>query len=139
DIGAGSGTTALSVFAELPPGQVHVYTYDVDQANLDWAALAVANEGRSADWTPMLIRDGAVTSIAPSLVLIDGDHSYDAVWRDIGYWTDLVIDPYLIWFHDYHVAANEPGSRRAIDESIEAGHLDVIETAGLGIACRVKK
>ena len=60
DIGAGSGTTALSVFAELPPGQVHVYTYDVDQANLDWAALAVANEGRSADWTPMLIRDGAV-------------------------------------------------------------------------------
>lgn len=141
DVGAGSGTTALSVFAELSPGRVKVFTFDTDQANIDWAALAVLNVDRTADWLGSLLKPEWLTDIepivTPHLVLIDGDHSYEGVMTDFMTWAPRMIPPYLIWFHDYHVAANEPGTRKAIDELIHEGHLTVIETAGLGIACRV--
>lgn len=142
DVGAGSGTTALSVFAELEHGRVRVYSYDTSEANKDWAALAVANIGRTADWRPVVIPENWFPAPdedipCPNLVLIDGDHSYDGVMSDFWWWAPRMLPPYLIWFHDYHVAANEAGSRKAIDELIEQGHLTVIKTAGFGIAGRV--
>lgn len=50
-----------------------------------------------------------------SMVFIDADHSYDAVWSDIQAWWPKLIDDGILCGHDYGMIA-DPGVQQAVDE-----------------------
>ena len=58
--------------------------------------------------------------MAFDLIFIDGDHSYEAVARDIELALPLLAPGGLIAFHDYR-SEIDPGVSRAVDELIAAG------------------
>lgn len=136
DLGAGSGTTALSVFAERPTG-VHVWTVDHHEEALMWSGKAVANIGRSADWTPIL---GKSVNIPPledggfDLLLLDTSHEYEDTIQELEIWLPRLRGEKLVWCHDYR---GYPGVTQAVDELVGLGVLKQIDVRGLGWAGRL--
>lgn len=58
---------------------------------------------------------------------IDGDHSYEAVKKDIDDWVKLVNRDSFICFHDYRDA---PGVKKAVDEAVNSGRIKFIRKEG---------
>ncbi|KKM11490.1 hypothetical protein LCGC14_1720870 [marine sediment metagenome] len=144
DIGAGSGTTALSVFAEVPD-KVLVRTVDHDAQALAYSKLAVSNIGRLRDWRGF-VGDSARAIFERGgqdidLLLVDAEHTYKAVLADLAAWLPLLRDSGFVWIHDYGnpkdfgvpVVASR-GVKRAITEMLRKHELTAVEIAGLGWA-----
>lgn len=143
DLGAGSGTTALAVFAERAE-RVKVSTIDIDSEALRWAAVAVENIGRLEDWEGFQGEaDKGPEADWPrvDLLLLDADHSYQAVKRDLVAWLPSVKRGGLVWVHDYGDPADfglrskaTPGVKRAVDEFVRKGDFKETKVRGLGWA-----
>lgn len=125
DLGAGSGTTALSVFAERAY-RIRVTTIDQDEDALNWAEAAIVNIRCHKLWR----KRKQLSWVEPfdvDLLLVDACHEYECVLRDLYAWTPHIQDGY-IWLHDY----NELGVQRAIEQV----KLECIEVGGLGYVGR---
>lgn len=127
DIGAGSGTTALSVFAERQDN-IAVITVDIDAAAIDWAALAVKNIGLEGKWLGRLADSKFLSKLKPDMVLIDGDHTYEGVKSDLDFWIPKLKKGGIVWLHDYLPVEEYPGVKKAIEGFSGLEH---IKTMGL--------
>ncbi len=160
DLGDGSGTTALAVFAEAPVGSVIVYTLDEDADALNWAQAAVDNVGRLDDWRrfwgptsdPAANRAGTgwvmgtprpveMLTGGVDLLLVDAAHDYDGVRADLFGWLPLLNALGRVWVHDYGDPRKfglpsdiEPGVKKAVDDVVESGQLFTHAVMGLGWA-----
>ena len=145
DIGAGSGTTALSVFAEASD-RVLVRTIDHDAQALAYSKLAVSNIGRLRDWRGF-VGDSARSIFERGgqdidLLLVDAEHTYKAVLADLAAWLPLLRDSGFVWIHDYGDSLQalgvrtSPGVKRAVNELVRKRELSVVKIAGLGWAGR---
>jgi predicted O-methyltransferase YrrM len=131
DLGAGSGTTALSVFAERSE-RIRVWTVDHHADALNWAGLAVSNAGFLRLWSPLLLESAnAVQLTAPiDLLLIDADHTHPALRADFMAWRPQLRPGALIWCHDY--TEDYPGVKQAIEELKAGGAVVELGRAGWG-------
>ncbi|VVB51631.1 Methyltransferase domain protein [uncultured archaeon] len=134
EIGARGGVSTAAFLLGVEANGGHVYSMDI---NPDCATLY---EGHP-QWTFIHANSGNVEDMRKAvrqfkfdgwldILLIDGDHSYDAVCRDIGNWVQWVCKGGLIFMHDVdpqvsaeQIAAwgwvkDEP--RRAYDEFVAA-------------------
>lgn len=144
DIGAGSGTTALSVFAEVSD-KILVRTVDHDAQALAWSKLVVSNIGRLRDWRGF-VGDSARAIFERGgqdidLLLVDAEHTYKAVLADLAVWLPLLRDSGFVWIHDYgdpmlYGLGVRPsrGVKRAINELVRKQELSVVKVAGIGWA-----
>jgi predicted O-methyltransferase YrrM len=144
DIGAGSGTTALSVFAEASD-RVLVRTVDHNAQALAYSKLVVSNIGRLRDWRGF-VGDSARAIFERGgqdidLLLVDAEHTYKAVMADLAAWLPLLRDSGFVWVHDYgdpmlYGLGVKPsrGVKRAINELVRKHELTAIEIVGLGWA-----
>lgn len=153
NLGAGSGTTALAVLDEYD--EAHIYTYDIDQANLDWTEQALRNCYPDAGWFPRLMdaEDGGRQGepYAIDLLLHDASHERANVDRDLRAWVPRLADDALIWVHDYFPPPEtwgqpaSPGVAEAVHALIEDGVVVTAHThsdgkdwpRGLGCVLRV--
>jgi predicted O-methyltransferase YrrM len=58
--------------------------------------------------------------ITPTMVFVDGDHSYEGILSDLNELSTLLVPNTPIAFHDY-LNPETPGVSRAVDQWIEAG------------------
>lgn len=142
DLGAGSGTTALSALEAGP--DVRVASYDGDPEMLNWTELAVINIGRRGDWTrcetwnaigKWLSRSGGL-----DFAMVDYEptrlNTLETVHRLLG----MGLPEYgAIWIHGYGdpgqwglPTPKSPGVAEAVDDLIEGGWVTLAEVRGLG-------
>lgn len=126
DLGAGSGTTALSVLC-IRSKDIRIITYDISQDNLNWARLAVKNIGCLDVWQCECCPSWTYPHRV-DMLLIDADHSYEGVKKDLDAWLPFLEPGTPVWAHDY-LHKDYPGVKQAIDECTE---LEMLETAGWG-------
>lgn len=129
DLGAGSGTTALSVLEAREPGSVLVTTVDISQENIDWAELIVKDIDRLDDWESIQGDAAEVASLFEDvdLILLDTSHRYQATVNELYAWLMNMNKYSYIWLHDY---VDEV--KQAVDEFVVAGRLKPYKIAGLG-------
>lgn len=138
DLGAGSGTTALSVFDVREDAQV--VTVDIDADALHWAEAAVRNAYPDALWWGyQRSADNPVTSVRPfDLLLHDAGHTREDVDGDLRAWLPHLAPGALIWVHDYLPPPvdwgqpDSPGVRQAIRALEIGGLIEGISVGGLG-------
>lgn len=133
DLGAGSGTTALSVFAVCP--DIKVYTVDHSGEAIYWSGKAVENIGRYADWFPIhgdsiSVIDKAKIYSPFDMLMIDTSHEYQETVDELSHWLPLVKPNGPVWLHDYR--GEYPGVPKAVDEAVERGELKPYAIKGLG-------
>lgn len=68
------------------------------------------------------------------LLLVDADHSYESCRDDFAAWAPHLANNAIVLFHDYE--PNYPGVIRAVDELIDAGRVELVETICTLKACR---
>lgn len=152
DLGAGSGTSALALFAERR--DIEVTTIDHDVANLDWAKLALFNaEVPLYRWRGILadsaFRKGDVAvryGTAPvipkgdiGLVIVDTSHEYADTLAEIEEWLPRLTPGGYMLFHDYDAEDaphHYPGVKRAVDPFLEAGGLERVKRQGWSLLTR---
>lgn len=133
DLGAGSGTTALSVFEARAPGTVKVITVDISEENVEWARKAIGNTGRLSDWQG-ICSDAAVFADQVEfahMVMLDTSHEYEPTVRELAAWRPKIVAGGVIWCHDYHGPYEV---NKAVDEAVERGEFITIGIKGLGWA-----
>lgn len=123
-LGAGSGTMSLVVYARRP--QCFMLTVDVDQQSLNWEAQALAN----STGDPTILEHAQLhiaskragenyRAINIDLLIVDADHSYEGVKADLVAWMQNMKKEGLIFVHDYDgttAPAQYPGVKEACDE-----------------------
>ena len=140
DLGAGSGTTALSVFAARSRS-ITVTTFDIDPVALDSTEECMSNAGYRLLWQRVQseswntadnhLRFAAAEGLSFfDMLLIDASHHEEDVRRDLEAWLPLLRPGAPVWAHDY--TWDYPGVIKAIDEAEAAGQLEFIKTAGWG-------
>lgn len=144
DLGAGSGTTALSVYEKCHAAEVH--TVDINRENLEWAELNLrANQiditkwyGVFSDASECFLKENSV-----DFLMHDAGHEYEDVFNDIKAWHLAMKPNAYIWIHDYKPMFSDeyPGVKQAIDELISLGLIvpDIREAKGIGFRARVVK
>jgi len=151
DLGAGSGTTALSVLCARPK-KIRVITIDHDQKTLRWPERVAINVGRREDWRGILADSVEAAkrfeTNSVDLLLVDTDHTYETTKRELEAWLPKIRKDGYIWLHDYGVASEwgwrksvpeVPGVKQAVEEAVVAGELELVEIGGLGWAGRKPK
>ena len=123
-LGAGSGTMSLAVYAIRP--QCFMLTIDIDQQNLNWEAQALANSTGDATilehaqlHTPSKKAGENYRAVNIDLLIIDADHSYEGVKNDLVAWMPNMKKDSLIYVHDYDgtkAPESYPGVKEACDE-----------------------
>ena len=68
-------------------------------------------------------------AITPTMVFVDGDHTYEGVLSDLHELSTLLAPNTPVAFHDYF-NTDTPGVARAVDQWIEAGFATKIEECG---------
>ncbi len=144
-LGAGSGTMALMIMSSIHTKML--VTIDNDQQALNWEIQVLENCG----WTGNASKDGshgspgmptyeqilaesnypdfsaAFDRFTPDLIIIDADHSYEAVKADLEFWQPLAAPKATFFLHDYSSAVihepdtdlvpeEYPGVKQAADE-----------------------
>lgn len=141
DLGAGSGTTAGSVFAARTEG-VNVFTYDLSPDAIYWAGKFIENLGLKDQWDGYLVDSAEAAEIYPDgsvdLLMVDSSHTYEHTVREIEVWRPKVAKGGWVWLHDYKGPDSE-GVRKAVDEAVKRGELKVYKQAGYGWAGQVMK
>ena len=102
DLGLGSGTTALAVFAKRT-SRIHVYSVDNRPNEAYWGALAVENIGQK-DNHSVLIGDSRGVEDAPGnidLLLVDAINTAEGVKEELRAWLPLVRGGGFIWVNNW--------------------------------------
>ncbi len=140
DLGLGSGTTALSVFAERLEN-VRVLSVDSD---VYWGSEAVKNIGRLDDFRA--VKDSILTASAEvsngevDMLIVDCDP--DDTERILKVWIPKLAAGALVWVHDYgdpkefgvpfdRYEKNEAVARD-VGVIVDAGLLEEVKVSGLG-------
>ena len=147
DLGAGSGTSALSVFAERSHG-IAVVTVDKSEVALASSGDAIRGSGfgelwsfiRSDSWDGPDLLPAQHRGVPIDLLLVDAGHAEHEVRRDVAAWLPLVRPGAPVWFHDYvgswnlaGVAPEDlPQVKPVVDELVAAGVLEPVKEAGWG-------
>ncbi len=143
DLGAGSGTTACAVFAER--SDLLVETYDIDAEALYWARRNLEAAGfLPHSWWIDRLQDSAEASDnhndgAVDMLMVDADHTYEGVARDIAAWLPKLKPGAPVFFNDYDArdAPNYyPGVQQAVDEAVARGDLVFVKRQGWSCLCR---
>lgn len=70
------------------------------------------------------------------LLYIDGDHSFESVWRDFASWKIRLAQNAIVAFDDYDTPRN-PGVKKAVHRLVDMGELDRFQVvAGRLAVCR---
>jgi predicted O-methyltransferase YrrM len=135
DLGAGSGTTALAVFAERA-NRIHVTSVDRNPDNLRWAGAAVRNIQAHRNWSGRIGKSWEIPADQPliDLLLCDASHEYASVLRDLKAWLPHVVAGGLVWVHDYGPPGRYPGVKSAIEELLKVKKLLRMRQSGWGWA-----
>lgn len=144
DLGAGSGTTALSVLCARPD-KIMVTT--VDHNTLQWSQAVSKNIGRAQDWRGILSDSAEAAkefkANSVDLLMIDTDHTYKTTKGELKAWLPKIVKGGYVWLHNYADPADwgvpnlpSPGVKQAIDEEVAAGNLELVKVGGLGWAGR---
>ena len=103
DVGAGAGTTAISVFAERD--DLHVISVDDDVNRMNYAQQAVENVGAFEHWER---RDGDAVEIAASFpdghasfIILDAAHTEEDVKAELEAWLPKLAPGGFLLVHDY--------------------------------------
>lgn len=133
DLGAGSGTTALSVFCARSEN-ITVITVDHDPVALASTRQCMTNAGFVANWLGVERKTaddpGIIRPESLDMLMVDADHEYEAVRADLTTWLPLVRPGAPVWLHD--ATDLYPGTVQAIDEAVAAGLLAPVKAAGWG-------
>lgn len=131
-LGAGPGVFALAILEEY--GEPTWMTI-VDHDTLQWVEAHLKAAG-------LLGRVGLVKADSVEyaqhydgyvdFLVIDADHTYEGVKRDIQAWWPLVERGGLVYFHDYVATEPDNGVKQAIDE-LKNSNWEEIEQVGWGI------
>jgi tRNA A58 N-methylase Trm61 len=144
DLGAGTGTTALTVLLANP--RAKVVTVDINQENLDWADLNIRGFGvLTSNWFPVLSEADKVAEQfllgQVDILLHDADHSEQAVRMDLTSWFQILETGAYIWVHDYYRkdlnSEEYPGVKIVCDELRKNRLVRKLKTNGIGFAARV--
>ncbi len=141
DIGAGSGTTALSALEAGPP--VTVYSYDDNVDAINWGEEAVKNIGRSSDWHKLLAWEQLEAALGNKQIrfaMIDHEHTEDAVDEALFWVRERLAKDGRVWVHDYADPADyglpserTPGVALAVNSAVKEGFYEITEYGGLGV------
>ena len=135
DLGAGYGTTALSVFAVRP--EACITSVDISASQL---AGAEGYVGNSYCWHPVEGDSVAVAEKLPNnyfdMMLLDTTHLEDDTIRELETWLPKLIARGFVWCHDYvdYPGTNYPGVMNALTKFED--QLEMISMMGLGWAGR---
>ena len=112
NIGAGVGTSALAVIEQRPDLAKLVFTIDArDDDNPFGGLLNERNAFRNANMTNLLPNqiksDSSTAGLAwekgnIDLLIIDADHTYEGVVKDINAWIPHLVINGFVAFHDYN-------------------------------------
>lgn len=141
DVGAGSGTTALSVFAERR--DVRLVSIEADVDTMNWARQAVDNIGCSRGWDDR-VEDAlnAATSFADAhagFIILDAAHTESDVEAELRAWLPKLVPGGYLLVHDYDAkdAPNHyPGVKKAVDPFIARGELRWLKQQGWSLLAR---
>lgn len=146
DLGAGSGTTALSIFESN--AEAIVWTYDISPEAIDWTMAAIDNCGFSRRWHSQAVSAVEAAGKYPhpfaSAILLDASHLYEETRDELNAWYIRVASGGWLWCHDYvgDGGVAENGVKRAVDQFIglceQHDYLAERIESGLGIALRFK-
>jgi len=125
-IGAGPGVMPIAMLES--PSDFDLYVAEIDTFNWLIAHCAQGNIDRLTRLT-MLPGDSSEIGLAwrggwIDLLVVDGDHSYEGVCRDIEAWVPLLSPSGIIAFHDY--TRDDPphaGIKIAIEEKLPAKYV----------------
>lgn len=142
DLGAGSGTSALSILEANP--KAYVITADVAEDAIHWTEEAVKSCEYVDRWSGVVSPavDLASSFSAVLAVLLDASHLYEETRAELKAWVPKIVKGGWLWCHDYEGdgGIEYNGVRQAVDEFI-AAHTDIIVEQifqGLGVAVKFK-
>lgn len=141
DLGAGSGTSALSVFCERDTN-IQVVTVDQSEEALTSSGIAIRTSGYGDHWTPILSPSAEAVPLLPAfaqnrpidLLLVDADHSKEGLEADLAAWLPLVPKGSPVWCHDYMPTDGGwwPAVALVVDGSVKLGTFERIKAQGWG-------
>ena len=138
DVGAGSGTTALAIFAERD--DLRVVSIEADVNTMNWCRQAVENVGASEGWDDRV--EDAVEAAASfpdahaSFIILDAAHEEDDVRAELEAWLPKLAPGGYLLVHDYdaYTAPNfYPGVKAAVDPFIAKDELQRVKQQGWSI------
>jgi hypothetical protein len=131
----GKSTTVLLRGALSNPSQGRPTLYSID-INPDCSFLGRKTLARQGLDEYAIFLTGTLQTItaqcrllAPTLIFVDGDHTYDGVRKDTETLSGLAFCGTPILFHDYK-NPDTPGITSAVDEWIRDGYAEMIEHIG---------
>lgn len=144
-IGAGPGVFALAMLEDRrDPPRLHIIDHDTFQ----WASLYLEQAGCRTNQVSFVKGDSSTIGrgwTAPvDFLLVDGDHSYEGVKKDIEAWLPHVKPFSTVFFHDYlersggfngSGAWEKGGCAKAVDEAIGRGWLVLKAFVGISAVC----
>lgn len=142
DLGAGSGTSALSILEANP--NAHVITADIAEDAIHWAGEAVKSCGYADRWSGVVSPavDLASSFSAALAVLLDASHLYEETTVELTAWVPLIVKGGWLWCHDYEGdgGIEHNGVRQAVDEFLvsHTGRIAEQIFQGLGVAVKFK-
>ncbi|KKM76616.1 hypothetical protein LCGC14_1378380 [marine sediment metagenome] len=135
DVGAGSGTTALAIFAER--GDLRVVSIEADVNIMNWCRQAVENIGASKGWDDRV--EDAVEAAASfpdghaSFIILDAAHKEKEVKAELEAWLPKLAPGGFLLVHDYEAydAPNfYPGVKAAVDPFIAKDEIQRVKQQG---------
>lgn len=149
EVGSYAGASLLQSFMALKLHRRPVIAFAVEpegQLQFFEVLRELAEEGRhipmmSDAAAPVIARECSALGQQPDAILIDGDHSYEGVKRDLELYFPLLRPGGILIVHDYlpalsdenrdyilfHHKGNEPGIRRACEEFFASGNAEPVE------------
>lgn len=135
DLGAGFGTTAVSVFTARPE-KVTVWSIDEDRSRTWRVAEAIDHLDHLPDWYVRMEDscDAALSWPAWSkgtvidMLMIDTSHEYEQTKLELERWLWYMRRGGLVWLHDF--TSSYPGCVKAINEAVNEGLIAPTELRG---------
>ncbi len=138
DVGAGSGTTALAVFAERT--DIHLVSIEADVSTMNWARQVVENIGASEGWDDRV--EDAIEAAASfpdahaNFIILDAAHEEADVRAELEAWLPKLAPGGYLLVHDYEAFTAPsfyPGVKAAIDPFIAKDELQRVKQQGWSI------
>lgn len=120
-LGAGPGVMMIAVLE----GNPKLAGYIVDHDTCQWAEKHLAGAGLAARTRIYDSAQAGLEWVGPriALLIVDADHRYEGVKRDVDAWLPHVAPGGYIFFHDYDASETEfagqeqyPGVKQFVDE-----------------------